>query len=51
MRVLVVKDNNISNKIMMRLLEPLGKCQSVIDGAAAVAIVNESFKNEEPYSM
>ena len=51
MIVLVVEDNNISNKIMMRLLERIGECQSVTDGEAAVAIVKESIENQNPFDL
>lgn len=51
MKVLIVEDDDISRKILIRILSQLGACDAVIDGAEAVEAFELAWEDNDPYDL
>lgn len=51
MKVLIAEDDEISRKILMRILSQLGECDTVIDGTEAVEAFEVAWEDNEPYDL
>ena len=51
LRILVVDDELVSRKKMVRLMEEFGTCVSVESGCDALRSVGESLRNKEPFDL
>jgi len=51
MKVLIAEDDDISRKILTRILSRLGTCDSVVDGAEAVEAFELAWADGAPYDL
>ncbi len=51
MKVLIAEDDDVSRKILIRILSQLGECDAVIDGAEAVEAFELAWEDNEPYDL
>jgi len=51
MRTLVVDDELVSRKKMIKILSGFGQCDSVKNGKAAVSVIKTSIEEKKPYDL
>ncbi len=51
MRILIVEDDFIQRKILMRLLEKYGACEVAVDGHEALDAFRMAHKEKDPYRV
>ncbi len=51
MNILVVEDDMVSRKFMMKFLSKYGECQAAEDGEQAVEMYKEATQKENPYNL
>lgn len=51
MKILVVDDELVSRKKMMKIVTDFGQCEGVTNGKAAVSAVKTSLEDWKPYSL
>lgn len=51
MKILIVDDENISRKILLKKMELIGECTSVNDSLKALALYDKAVKDKEPFEI
>jgi two-component system chemotaxis response regulator CheY len=51
MKILVVEDELVSRKKMMKILSDFGQCEGVINGKAAISAVQKAIDDEDYYNL
>lgn len=51
MKILVVEDDKVSGKIMLKMLSEYGNCDMADNGEVAVRMFTEAIKSETPYKL
>jgi two-component system chemotaxis response regulator CheY len=51
MRTLIVEDDPISRKILIKTLSPYGRCDIAVNGKEAVGVFQRSLDEAEPYGL
>lgn len=51
MRILVVEDNKVSGKVMMKMLSAYGECDLAIDGEQGVEMFSKALNSNAPYQL
>lgn len=51
MKILIAEDDDISRKIITKILSNLGPCDSVVDGAEAIEAFELAWADNEPYDL
>ena len=51
MKILVVDDNIINRKVLVKFLEPVGLPDEAVDGALAVACFSQAIHDHQPYEL
>lgn len=51
MKTLVVDDELVSRKKMIKILNQFGQCDSVKNGAAALSVIQRSIEDKTPYDL
>ena len=51
MKILIVEDEYISRVLLSEILGDYGTCQVAVDGEEAVAVLEHSFDNDEPFDL
>ncbi len=51
MRILVVDDELVSRKKMMKIVEGLGRCEAVVNGRAAISAVKTALENWDLFNL
>lgn len=51
MRILVVEDNKVSGKVMMKMLSAYGECDLASDGEQGIELFTKALNSTEPYEL
>lgn len=51
MKILIAEDDDISRMIIRKILERLGSCDTVVDGAEAIDAFKLAWEDEDPYDL
>lgn len=51
MKILVVEDNKVGGKVMVKMLSEYGDCDIAENGEIAVKMYTEALKSETPYKL
>lgn len=51
MNILIVEDDDVSRKFMVKFLSKYGKCKTAEDGERAVEMYKKATENKQPYDL
>jgi len=51
MKILVVDDNIINRKVLVKFLEPTGTADEAVDGKKALELFTSAYRDGEPYQL